>query len=155
MTDAQPGSRQNLPKSPHMSSARRYKKQLSQGRPDLRLRQTQYVPAGWYCGVAPSLPTSLLVLSPSASPLSSAFCFFCCQGATQSHIMPFLLCRTPLLLSYHHQPCRIRQPILNKLRILLGPHFNLLHVKFLLGASTDGHLSMCCLGRVHVPQIAK
>lgn len=44
---SQVGCRQTLPESARVSSAHRYEEQLSQGRPDLCLRQTQYVlPAG-------------------------------------------------------------------------------------------------------------
>lgn len=41
------------------------------------------------------------------------------------------------VLPSYHTPCRSKKLISNRLRILLRPHFNVLHVKFLLGASTD------------------
>lgn len=80
----------SLPGKPCLnhSSTHRYKEQLSPGKPNLHLRQTQYVPAGQCHGAALSLPMSPPMLDPSASPSSSAFCFFCCQNATQSHITP-------------------------------------------------------------------
>lgn len=129
-------------------STHRYEEQLSPGRPNLHLRQTQYVPPGQCHGTALSLPMSPPMLHPSASPSSSTFCFSCCQNATQSHMMPFSS-KNLLLISYHHQPCRLKQLIPNKLMTLLRSHFNLLHIQFLLQASIKRHLSTGC---DHVPK---
>jgi len=94
---------------------------------------------------------SLPALEPLGfSPILRFLLFLLSMCCPESYNTIFLY-RTPLLLSYHHQPCRLKQLIPNELIILLRPHFNLLHVKFLLGASTDEHLSTCHLGRDHVP----
>lgn len=88
-SDAGAGSLAGKPWLNH-PSAHRYQEQLSPRRPNLHLRQTQYVPAGQCHRPTLSLPMSPPMLDPSASPSSSTFCFFCCQNTTQSHNAIFL-----------------------------------------------------------------
>lgn len=84
----------------------------------------------------------------NAQPLSfSLVLYFLLFLLSKHYPEPYnaiFLHRIPLLISYHHQSCRLKQLIPNKLRILLRPRFNLLHIKFLLGASTNRHLSTGC-----------
>lgn len=111
------------------------------------VRSCRPVPRG--SPVPPPVPSSA---RPLGFSLVLRFLLFLLSRCYPEPYNAIFLHRTPLLLSYHHQPCRSKQPIPNKLKILLRPHFNLLHVKFLLGASADRHLSMCHLGWDHIPK---